>query len=75
LDRTGEMLYYNSSEFVLLFVLLAGIFMTHHHHHGGAPHPSPAIAPSLLRLSAPRRLAIAGALIALIWAGFLWATR
>jgi hypothetical protein len=63
----GEMLYYNSSE----FVLLAGIFMTHHHHRGGAPHPSP----SLLRLSAPRRLAVAGVLIALIWAGFLWATR
>jgi hypothetical protein len=65
------MLYYNSSE----FFLVAGFFMTHHHHDGGAPHPSPAIAPSLLRLSAPRRLAIAGALIALIWAGFLWATR
>jgi len=60
------MLYYNSSE----FVLPAGIFMTHHH-RGGAPHPSP----SLLRLSAPRRLAVAGVLIALIWAGFLWATR
>jgi len=49
--------------------------MTHHHHHGGAPHPSPAISPSLLRLSAARRLALAGALIALIWAAFLWATH
>jgi hypothetical protein len=70
LDQPDEMLYYNSNK----FVLLAGIFMTHHH-HDGASHPSPAPAPSLLRLSAPRRLAVAGVLIALIWAGFLWATR
>jgi hypothetical protein len=50
--------------------------MTHHHHHeGGAPHPSPTLSPSLMRLSAWRRLAIAGALIALIWAAFLWAIR
>jgi hypothetical protein len=46
-----------------------------HHHHGGMPHPSPVISPSLLRLSAARRLAVAGALIAVIWAAFLWATR
>jgi hypothetical protein len=48
--------------------------MTHHHHAGDA-HPSPALSPSLLRLSAPRRLALAGALIALIWVAVLWATR
>jgi len=46
-----------------------------HHHHGSEPHPSPTISPSLLRLSAPWRLTLAGALIALIWAAFLWATR
>jgi hypothetical protein len=46
-----------------------------HHHHAGAPHPSPAIAPSLLRLSAPARLAIAGAMIAVIWAAVFWAAR
>jgi hypothetical protein len=46
-----------------------------HHHHDGAGHPSPAILPSLLRLSAPLRLAVAGSLIALIWAAFLWATQ
>jgi hypothetical protein len=46
-----------------------------HHHHGGAPHPSPAISPSLLLLSAPRRLAVAGVLIALIWIACLWATH
>jgi hypothetical protein len=47
----------------------------HHHHHGGEPHPSPAISPSLIRLSAPLRLALSGALIVLIWAAFFWATR
>jgi len=46
-----------------------------HHHHAGAPHPSPKISPSLLRLSVPQRLALAGALIALIWAAVLWAVR
>ena len=46
-----------------------------HHHHAGAPHPSAAISPSLLRLSAIQRLAIAGVLIALIWAAVLWAMR
>jgi hypothetical protein len=49
--------------------------MTYHHHQGGEPHPSPAISTSLLRLSASGRLAVAGALIALIWAAYLWATR
>jgi hypothetical protein len=46
-----------------------------HHHHAGGPHPSPALSPSLLRFSAPKRLALAGVLIALIWAAVLWATR
>jgi hypothetical protein len=49
--------------------------MTHHHHHAGAPHPSPAISPSLMRLSLARRLAIAALPIALIWAAFLLATH
>jgi hypothetical protein len=44
-----------------------------HHHHGGAAHPAPKIPPSLLRLSAPVRLLIAVALIALIWAAAVWA--
>ncbi|MGB7098877.1 MAG: hypothetical protein WBD95_08925 [Xanthobacteraceae bacterium] len=46
-----------------------------HHHHSGTSHPSSTIAPSLLRLSAPRRVAIAGVLIALIWAAVLWTLR
>jgi len=44
-----------------------------HHHHGGPTHPAPTITPSLLRLSAPQRIAIAGVLIVLIWASALWA--
>jgi hypothetical protein len=46
-----------------------------HHHHGGPVHPSPKISPSLLRLAAPQRIAVAGALIALIWAAMLWTIR
>jgi hypothetical protein len=40
----------------------------------GKPHPLPPVTLSLLRLSAARRLMLAGALIALIWAAALWAT-
>jgi len=46
-----------------------------HHHQGSAPHPPPVVSPSLIRLSAIQRLAISGALIALIWAAFFWAMR
>jgi hypothetical protein len=44
-----------------------------HHHHGAEPHPSPMLAPSLLRLSAAQRLAVAAVVIAVIWAAALWA--
>jgi len=44
-----------------------------HHHHGEDLHPSPAIAPSLLRLSVGARMGLAGLLIAVIWAVALWA--
>jgi hypothetical protein len=49
--------------------------MTHHHHKAGEAHPSPTIAPSLLRLSVARRLALAGGLIAVMWAAALLVTR
>jgi hypothetical protein len=49
--------------------------MTHHHHHAGEAHPSPAISPSLIRLSGPARLAVAGALIVSIWIAFFWAVH
>jgi hypothetical protein len=45
----------------------------HHHHHGGATHPAAAIAPSILRLSAAQRLAVAVGLMALIWIAVFWA--
>jgi hypothetical protein len=44
-----------------------------HHHHSGEPHPPPALAPSLLRLSVGARMMLAGGLIAAIWAVVLWA--
>jgi hypothetical protein len=66
------MLYYN----IAGKLHRAGTFsMSHHHHHDDVPHPSSAIPPSLLRLSAPQRIAVAGVLTALIWAAFFWATR
>ena len=68
-----SVLYYNIAEFALFLPVVKGL-MTHHH-HGGAPHPSPTVSPSLLRLSAVERLAGAGVLIALIWAAVFWATR
>jgi hypothetical protein len=46
-----------------------------HHHHDDAPHPAAAIGPSLLRLSALQRIAVAGMLIGLMWAAFWWAIR
>jgi hypothetical protein len=49
--------------------------MTHHHHHGSEAHPSPAISPSLLRMSLPGRLSIAGGLVVLLWLAAWWGTR
>jgi hypothetical protein len=49
--------------------------MTHHHHHDDVAHPSAALGASLLRLSAAQRLAVAGIVIALLWAAFWWAIR
>jgi hypothetical protein len=69
-DRTGTP--HAKCYIVTLLTNLAGIGMTHHHHGPGA-HPSPTLAPSLLRLSALQRLAVAGFLIALIWAAAFWA--
>jgi hypothetical protein len=47
--------------------------MTAHHHHPGHAHPSPAVPPSLMRLSLGGRLAAAGVVIALIWLLVFWA--
>jgi len=48
-------------------------FMSHHHHHPGRVHPSAALRPSLLRVSAAWRLVVAGLLIVLIWTATFWA--
>jgi hypothetical protein len=48
--------------------------MSHHpHHHPDHAHPSAAVAPSLLRLSAAERLVGAAVVIALLWGAVLWA--
>jgi hypothetical protein len=50
--------------------------MSHHHHHHHDPdhaHPSAAVAPSLLRLSAAERLVGAAVVIALLWGAVFWA--
>jgi hypothetical protein len=46
----------------------------HHHHHPGHAHPSAPIPPSILRLSAWLRLAVALVLVALVWAATFWVT-
>jgi hypothetical protein len=47
--------------------------MTHHHHHPGHAHPSPRIAPSLLRLSVGARLAMVAVVVAALWGAVFWA--
>ena len=47
----------------------------HHHHHPGQGHPPASISPSILRLSVLQRLAIAAALIALLWGAVIWAMK
>jgi hypothetical protein len=50
----------------------------HHHHvhsHPGRPHPPAPPPASILRLSVWQRLAMAGALSALMWLAVLWAMR
>ncbi|MEX0752630.1 MAG: hypothetical protein WD073_06860 [Xanthobacteraceae bacterium] len=43
--------------------------MAQHH-----PHPHPVVvSPSILRLSAPGRLAVAAGVIVVIWAAAFWA--
>jgi len=47
--------------------------MTHHHHDPDRVHPSPAVAPSLLRMSALGRLAAAVGVAAVLWLAVWWA--
>jgi hypothetical protein len=45
----------------------------HHHHHAGHAHPPAVLQVSILRLSAPQRLGVAGVVIALLWLAAFWA--
>ena len=47
----------------------------HHHHHADGVHPPAYVHPSILRLSAWQRMAIAAGLVVVIWAAVLWAIR
>jgi hypothetical protein len=47
--------------------------MTHHHHHTGEAHPVARVAPSLLRMSAGERLALAAIAAIVLWAAVWWA--
>ncbi len=47
--------------------------MTHHHHHTGEAHPVARVAPSLLRMSAFERLALAAIAVIVLWAAVWWA--
>ena len=45
----------------------------HHHHHPGRAHPPATVAPSILRLSALERLAMAAVVIVVLWGAVFWA--
>ena len=47
--------------------------MTQHSHGPGHAHPSATVSPSMLRLSAAERLAVAALVAALMWAAVTWA--
>jgi hypothetical protein len=47
----------------------------HHQHRPGQGHPPAAVSPSMLRMSVGQRLAIATALIVLLWAAVIWAMK
>jgi hypothetical protein len=47
----------------------------HHHHPPGHGHPPASIAPSILRMSVLERLALALALIVMLWGVVIWAMK
>jgi hypothetical protein len=47
----------------------------HPHRHPGRGHPPAPISPSILRMSVAQRLAVSGALVALLWVAVIWAMR
>ena len=47
----------------------------HPHRHPGRGHPPASISPSILRMSVLQRLAIAAALIVVLWGAVFWAMK
>jgi hypothetical protein len=47
--------------------------MTHHHHEPGHAHPMARVAPSLLRMSALERIAVAMVVAGILWIAVWWA--
>jgi hypothetical protein len=45
------------------------------HHHPGQGHPPASISPSILRMSVLERLAVAAALIVVLWGAVIWAMK
>ncbi len=45
----------------------------HHHHHPGHAHPPATVSPSILRLSAPERLAAVAVVVVVLWGAVFWA--
>jgi hypothetical protein len=46
--------------------------MSHHHHEAGYRHPARTASPSLLRMSAAARLAVALAIAGVLWIATWW---
>jgi hypothetical protein len=46
-----------------------------HHRHPGQGHPPATVSPSMLRMAVAERLAVAAALIVLLWAAVFWAMQ
>jgi hypothetical protein len=74
--RRWEMLYCNKNRLPgPSFCMPTHVHPQHHHHPPGQGHPPASISPSILRMSVVERLAIAAALIAVLWAAVIWAMR
>ena len=72
----AEMLYYNNRCSRGAGVPMpTDVHPQHHHHPPGEGHPPASVAPSILRLSVLHRLALAAAVIALIWGAVIWAMQ
>jgi hypothetical protein len=72
--RSPMLYYYNSIQRGRRNSAMPTTVHYHRHQHPpGEGHPPAAIAPSILRMSALQRLAVATGLIAVIWGVVIWA--